>query len=113
MIVLAPYNLAYPGLPRHVSEQEINVATNLWKEGAIKECMLPSEFRQVIYSENIAGLGEAVNPFQLPTLNQPVSEAEDYSERGPVESAKTDNDEILPEKRYQENKDDPAKKKKY
>ena len=76
MIVLAPYNLAYPGLPRHVSEQKINVAKNLWKDGAIKECMLPSEIQQVIYSENIAGLGEAVNPFQLPSLNQPKLHSE-------------------------------------
>ena len=115
-IVLAPYNFAYPGLPGHVSEQELNVTINLWMEGTIKECMLPSEYRQVEYSENIVGLGEAVNPFLLSTFNQPVYEAVDYAERTPVEIVKLMIDKIIPEKKYQEDDDDksiPEKKKKY
>ena len=104
-ILLAPYNLAYPGLQRQVEEQKLNVITNLWNQGVQKQCMLPSEFQQVRFITGILGQGEAVNPFPLPLLYFSESEGKDHIELTQIKHPKADKNESLRMKRPHEGGD--------
>ena len=70
-IILAPYNLAYPGLKRQVKEQEMDVSENYWSSMGEISWLPLKYFQSVEYTEGLESEEEVVNPFQITSLHRP------------------------------------------